>query len=300
MFRLMTACFFLLATVAVAEASDVPAGSVSIPRAEYFDFTSASNRRYRIFVARPSGDAPESGYPVIFINDANTQFVTFVEAVRLFERRRDTLRQATALVVGIGYPDDVDPLKERMFDLTPPAADYEETIRAGGAPALLDFIDDELKPWLARKYATDSEKQSIFGHSFGGLFGLYALLTSPDSFDNYLLASPSIWWHERVILDLETEFARSRTPADPQLLVSITVGEFEEALNPEADYGGQSDEVLAMLLSRGQVSQSRGLAGRLQELPSLDVRHAVIAGEDHGSVVPAAITRQLGILFRSH
>jgi len=52
---------------------------------------------------------------------------------------------------------------------------------------------------------------------FGGEPRLYSLLSEPETFQRYVLGSPSIWWHDDVIFDLESAYARS--PSHHSLIV---------------------------------------------------------------------------------
>jgi hypothetical protein len=64
----------------------------------------------------------------------------------------------------------------------------------GGRDAFLAFITTELMPYINQKYRNNG-KNILFGHSIGGLFTMYALLKSPQSFIGYILADPSFWWN---------------------------------------------------------------------------------------------------------
>lgn len=286
----------LAITLAADGGASEPGSAVHVSRASYFDFIAGNERAFRIFVAEPEGVMPESGYPVVYVNDADTRFIKFVETLRLFSENRETAESSRILLVGIGYPDGTDIGLERGFDLTPPLKGEPVDFATGGADGLLDFINDDLKPWLRNRYEIDEQKEAIYGHSFGGLFGLYALFTRPESFDYYLLSSPSIWWDRRSILAYAEASAVGKLGA---LSVFFTVGEFEETLDPASRIGGDRGALQSRLAERGQVTESRTLAERLAANESLSVKHAVIAGEDHATVVPAAIVRQLKWLLRT-
>ena len=68
-----------------------------------------------------------------------------------------------------------------------------------------------LFPEVARRHTGEaSTKRSIlFGHSLGGLFVAYALLTRPDAFATYLAISPSLWWDGFTVLRHLPAFARN-------------------------------------------------------------------------------------------
>jgi hypothetical protein len=80
----------------------------------------------------------------------------------------------------------------------------------GGRDAFLAFITTELMPYINQKYRNNG-KNILFGHSIGGLFAMYALLKSPQSFTGYILADPSFWWNHN---ELQT-MAREKLAALP-------------------------------------------------------------------------------------
>jgi pimeloyl-ACP methyl ester carboxylesterase len=41
----------------------------------------------------------------------------------------------------------------------------------------------------------DFDRDALYGHSFGGLFVLYALVARPSLFDTWLCASPALYWN---------------------------------------------------------------------------------------------------------
>ena len=195
---------------------------------EAFDMaSSAVGDQFRIFVARCH--APDAaGVPVVYVSDANGTFGMTVDIVRYLQLGR---LLPGLLVVGIGYPvagfRGAQLLRSR--DLTPTRRDElhdgdGNPLPSGGAEPFLSFVADELQPAVARRYPI-GEDSTYVGHSFGGLFGAYTLLERPATFDRYLLASPSIWWDDRVLLGR----TRRATPGGDgrQTSVAILVGEEE-------------------------------------------------------------------------
>ncbi len=86
------------------------------------------------------------------------------------------------VIVGIGYPESYNPDIIRKRDLIK------------NADKFLNFICDELIPLIEKKYRVTNER-TLWGSSFGGFFGLYALFNYPDKtrniFNNYIIASPA-------------------------------------------------------------------------------------------------------------
>ncbi|MFH5806673.1 alpha/beta hydrolase, partial [Alienimonas sp. DA493] len=183
-------------------------GSVTLPNARQFDLRSAAGRVYRIFVVSPSGEVGAAGSPVVYFTDANRNLPALLAAVRASTRGPNDV-----LLVGVGYPetDRATHQTRRTLDLTPPGGAAPDGSPSGGADALLSFIEDDLKPRIEREYRVDRDRQALFGHSYGGLFVLHALLSRPGTFRTYLASSPSVWWNDGAILEDAKTFAAART-----------------------------------------------------------------------------------------
>jgi predicted alpha/beta superfamily hydrolase len=88
------------------------------------------------------------------------------------------------IIVGIFNTD-------RTRDLTPSREQGFGT--SGGADKFLSFLKNELVPYIDKTYPTTGDN-TLFGHSFGALFAMYALLEEPQLFKSYIAADPSFWW----------------------------------------------------------------------------------------------------------
>lgn len=315
-FRLIAATLFAFTAGAAFSAPVVvaPAGAtqkaparasaVSLPNSEQWDLrASGSGREYRVFVAWPARPAPPAGYRVLYVMDGNAMFFTAVEAVRASERRPDSQPDALTVVVGVGYPAGVDVNVARTLDLTFPGSEPRLRAPGGGADAFLDFLQKDLSAQLARRFTIDSRHQSIFGHSFGGLFVLHALATRPAAFQTYIAASPSIWYAGEAIKkqlaalgdqrDGPVHGARAAT--DLAIRVLLTAGEYEQVLSPAARHRPDAERAAADLKSRAQVDNGRQVAATLNAFAGIEAEFVEFPGEDHGSVIPAAIGR--GVRF---
>lgn len=288
----------LVPAVASAAEPELRSSPVVIPGAEQFDLRSKSGLDYRIFVAAPPGAPPDGGFPVIYLTDANGNFPVVLAAVR-----RQSLGEAAALVVGIGYPSDDrrEQSERRWFDLTPAAsAAWLRSLPSGG-PAIgktggiddfLRFIEEELKPRIESRYSVDRRRQTLLGHSFGGLFVLHVLFSQPECFQTYLASSPSIWWNDASILAEQRAFVERVAERGIAARLLVTVGEWEETPGP-----GVPSERAQMLRERRMVTRARTLAESLQSatIHGLTVAHRVFDEEDHGSVFLPAASR--GVRF---
>jgi predicted alpha/beta superfamily hydrolase len=88
------------------------------------------------------------------------------------------------IIVGIFNTD-------RNRDLTP--SHEQGYLTSGGADKFLVFLKNELVPYINKTYPTNGEN-TLYGHSFGALFVMYALLNEPQVFKSYIAADPSFWW----------------------------------------------------------------------------------------------------------
>ncbi len=288
------------AEAATREAANADATEVRLPQSQrWTQRATGSGREYAIFVAVPDGPAPEGGYATIYVLDGNAMFLTAAEAVRAYARRRDAGRDTRAIVVGIGYPDGVDIPAARTFDMTPAVREPRSRYPAGGAEAFLDFVEHDLKPRIAREFPVDPRRQALMGHSFGGLFTLYALTRRPQAFQTYVGMSSSFWFGGHDLSARVAAFAQARGADAAPVRVLLTAGEFEQRPSPEdwARDPERASKAAADLAQRGQVVRAQEAARQLAQAPGVLVDVREIAGEDHGTVIPAAIGRGVDFIL---
>lgn len=290
--------------VLVSVAAAVPAADtapVTLPGAEQFDLTAKGGGEYRVFVAGPKGKAPPAGFPVIYLTDGNGNFPLLLTAVR-----RQSAADLAAVVVGIGYPTDDTRvhLSRRVYDLTP-ATDPEwlkagakggPVLKAGGADAFLAFLEDEVKPAVEKRYAIDRGRQSLFGHSLGGLFALRVLCTKPTAFRTYVASSPSVWWNDRSALADGKAFAARFAGKGAAAKLLVTVGAWEQEPGP-----GVGKEAAAALREKRMVDDAKGVTDLLGKagVKGLEVAYREFAEEDHGSVLLPAASRGVRFALQS-
>lgn len=269
-----------------------------VPETVRFDLTpQAGGAPYRIFLRIPPGTPPASGWPVLYLLDANAVIATAVEALRVQAAYPLGTGIGDAVVVGIGYPTEgaYDSVR-RSWDygpppgqIYPPHAAGGPDVRTGGAEAFLTFIEEELKPLVATRTRIDAARQAIFGHSFGGLFVLYALFTRPAAFRDWIAISPAIWWEQHNVL-------RFTVSPEAAVRVFLGVGEYEQALAPFQIGAPDESERRGRLEEARTVDETREMAERLRGYGK-PVEFAVFEGETHMSVLPVAINRAIRFAF---
>lgn len=216
---------------AVKPAKAAAAAAYAMPSTQMWDMTADNGEVYRIFVSYPSHDqAPPNGYPVLYVLDGNAAFAGFA-AARWVQEYQPVGKM---IVVGVGYPTDKAYDYRRLYDLTAPLLDpppqaWKELrkYRSGGQDAFLDFLTGKLRAEIGRRFTINPERQSLFGHSLGGIFVLHALFTRPQAFYSLVAASPSIEWNEQGILPEERAFAAQLTSGkirNPSRLLVVVGG----------------------------------------------------------------------------
>jgi predicted alpha/beta superfamily hydrolase len=260
---------------------------------------------YAISIARPSQPAPPEGYPAIYVLDAQWSFETLAETAKLQEPVLGPI-----VVIGIGYPQGRE--GKRLRDMTIPVdratlpsnrfdPPYGEI---GGADRFLSFIVEKVTPAAKRRVHIDPRRQTLFGHSLGGLLVLHTLFTRPDTFQTYVAASPSIWWGNRAIVGEMRSLLKADVTHARRLL--LTVGSLEQTPQPVDDQlaaasASPKDRAAVIEMSRcltkgmAAVDHTRWLANTLHTARpgNLVTTLAVFDGETHLSVLPAALSRGL-------
>jgi predicted alpha/beta superfamily hydrolase len=267
--------FFLAAPMAAAEELK----SFSIPSTSIHTLNSEKlGRSYDVFVKTPIGyDDPKNAelvYPVIYLNDGPYTFQVASGVTHLpmggshkFER---------AILVGISFAKGEAGMASRVRDLTPLLDEDWKEYQTGGAPAYLSFIADEVIPFVEGSFRADPAKRTLSGQSLGGSFGAWVLLARPGIFSSYILTSPSLWYKDRFIFDLEEAYAASQK--DLHAAVYFAVGEMETLAN------GMRNPMVSQLVEFGEILQSR-------HYPNLDIKVEVIPGAIHETTFPQGFTR---------
>ncbi len=284
-FRMIVIVAGLFLTVGPALADK--AQPYEIPRSEVRAVTSVkTGRAYDIYVKLPPAYSAEVNsrrrYPVVYLNDGTYCFQTAAGVTHMpmnfggFEH---------FILVGISYANGESGVASRSRDMTPTAlgkngvghgAEYQH----GGAREYLDFLRDELIPFVEREYRADPARRTLVGQSYGGLFGAYALLAEPELFSGYILTSPSLWFGDWAMFEIEEKFSRSRRPLNAR--VYFAVGERE---SPSSNKDMKNNMV------EDQSRFAAILRGRAYE--GLEVRDEIIGGATHQTTFPIGLVRGL-------
>lgn len=284
------------------QSRDAPgAPPVAIPHTEVHRLRSERiDQEFEIWIAHPVAGVmplPPGPRQVVYVLDANLFFGTAVEMTRIMAQLYGEL--PPTVIVGIAYPTDDPALQAelRARDFTPsgdpgfeamaasmPGArepSLPEGERLGGADVFLDFLCDEIRPFVESRIDVAEGGHVVFGSSLGGLFVTHAFFTRPDAFDAYLATSPALWWGGEVAFGAEEDLAARVEDVEAALV--LAVGGLEE--NP----------AIPMLARFKMVTNVDRMTERIEQraYPSLALTKLVLDGETHTSVVPVALTRGL-------
>ncbi len=222
-------------------------------------------------------------YPVIYVLNSRPNGVMAAMMRHVSELSRE-------IIVGIDFADkDGNPMESFAAytrDLTPtPDDDWEQEASTAGpggrAEDFFHFIEDVVKPLINKTYNVNKYNQTLVGHSFGGLFGLYVLFNHSDSFNRYVIASPSLWWDNGVIFQMEEKYAGAHTNMAKKVFLSV--GSMELASGPQ-----------------GMIDNAKEIVEKLKNrnYPDLDLWFNIFQNETHLSVVAVSIQKGIEKVFQ--
>lgn len=168
-------------------------------------------------------DSTTKRYPVVVVLDANFHFPMLAASVRQYEKAG---LLPPLMLVGIGYKSvkAMDSLRTRDY-LYPAALASDEMKTIGGGEHFRQFIINELLPSVDSTFRTKKQNRSLLGHSFGGYFTLYSLLAQTTDkrgeFNNFIAASPSLWYHDFYLNQLPETLATSTQKDTTHIFMSV-------------------------------------------------------------------------------
>lgn len=254
---------------------------VTIANSNVEELTSKfNNQKYQIKISYPKSyfTSDQKRYPVLYVIDAETNFggVSYI-VQRLI---KDKLIPEI-LVVGIAYNTDYENFyRLRSRDLTPVE---DKNLRmgnhgvnpTGGAPEFSDFLEFELFPFVEKKYRIVEEDRAIYGHSYGGLFGSFALLKKPHLFNRYLLLGPSLWYKDKVLVNQASD---SGLKIENSTKLYMASGEFDARIN---EY---QEEFVGILKEKN--------------IEKLRIESEVIENETHRTIFGVGFTNGLRYIYK--
>jgi len=257
---------------------------------------------FKIFIGH-CGESHARPPSVLYVSDANGLFASAVDIIRFMQLSAFI---PPILVVGIGYRAGAigDTLAVRTRDLTPThheafARMFPERAAMGGADRFLAFIRDELRPWVEARFGVDGDDATFFGHSFGGLFATYALLTQPATFLRYGISSPSLWWHDHTMFAVEEQYAAAHHDLAANVFFAVGAHEDHEGRQREASRTSADERAITAAWVIDMVADTERMVASLRgrRYPSLSIGDVVLPGEYHVTVPQLSLSRALRFLY---
>jgi predicted alpha/beta superfamily hydrolase len=154
-----------------------------------------------IHIYTPPRPKDNGGYPVLYVLDGEAMMSMVSGQVEYLSESYKII--PSMIIVGIGNTD-------RFRDLTPthsiigPDGKPDTSVNApgknsGGGERMLQFIQDELMPYINHNYPA-APYNILYGHSLGGLMAIHSLVNHPGLFNAYIALSPSLQWDDHSLL----------------------------------------------------------------------------------------------------
>lgn len=175
------------------------------------------NESRTLNIYTPKSYHPDSNktYPVIYLLDGSAN-EDFVHIVGLIQFLNMSLEMPETIVVGIANVD-------RKRDFTFPTTikkDKEDFPTTGSSAKFINFIANELQPYVEKSYKVNNSK-TIIGQSLGGLLATEILLKNGKLFNNYIIVSPSLWWDDQSLLKNVDTLINNQKLSHIQVFVAV-------------------------------------------------------------------------------
>lgn len=225
----------------------------------------SENRILNIYLPEGYQKSDTVRYPVVYLLDGSVdEDFIHIAGLYQFDAFPWVGRVSKSIVVGIANID-------RMANFTFPtsiANDKKKFPSSGQSAKFIEFIKEELQPFIERKYRTNNSR-TLIGESLGGLLATEILLKSPNLFNKYIIVSPSLWWDNGSLLSISSDVL-SKSFSQP---TEIYIGVGKEGLTP-TEIPRVMEVDANLLADKLRKSQSKSLKVYFDYLP--DENHATV------------------------
>ena len=237
----------------------------------------AEKRTLNIYLPEGYSKTDTTSYPVIYLLDgsADEDFIHIAGLVQ-YNSFEWVNRLPKSIVVGIATVD-------RKRDFTFPTtigSDRKKYPTSGHSDHFIAFLQNELQPYITKKYKTNSSK-TLIGESLGGLLASEILLKKPALFNKYIIVSPSLWWDNGSLLDQDAQLLQASFAQQ----TDVYIGVGKEGLTPTVK--PRVMEVDANLLA-DKIKQSKN--------NRIKVFFDYLPQENHATIMHQAVSNAIGLL----
>lgn len=176
------------------------------------------NRKFIIKLPRGYNDSDKS-YPVLYRLDGNLDFFTetVVMVNRLVHMEELIPDMIIVMIENTNRNRDMMPTNTSFFTSEPGAENFK------------DFIGNELIPHINSSYRTNNENL-LCGQSLSAVFTLYYFLTSPETFDSFIVCSGGFPECEKYFENLSHDFLQTEQATVKNIFLTYGQTDF---LDPE-------------------------------------------------------------------
>ncbi len=150
---------------------------------EIYFYDEELHRPFVVHVTLPPDYDKDKTYPVFFLTDGIWRFGNCPELRKCMENGE----AAPVILVSLYY----------SYDVTDPDQWIRYNDLVIERDKLLNFITDNLMPYLCENYNIDCDNSTLYGHSDGGVFTHNAVFNSDryenQPFGHYIIGSPALW-----------------------------------------------------------------------------------------------------------
>lgn len=199
------------------------------------------NEKRVLNIYLPNGYHSDSAkiYPVVYVLDgsANEDFPHIAGLVQFLNMYAI---MPNSIVVGIA---NVDRYRDFTHE-TNSEEDLERLPTGGGSEAFINFLENELIPYIDLEFNTDGHN-TIIGQSMGGLLVAELLLKKPHLIKDYIIVSPSLWWDDQSLVNSAPTKLKTQDLSGKQVFLSLgtepdvmheTANKLAESIN---EFGGE-------------------------------------------------------------
>ncbi|MBO6879635.1 alpha/beta hydrolase-fold protein [Winogradskyella sp.] len=225
------------------------------------------NRKLNVYLPQNYVADSTKTYPVIYLLDgALEEDFIHIAGIVQFGSFSWINMVPESIVVGIA---NVDRKRDFTFPTTI-AQDKKDFPTSGKSEDFINFIEKDLQPFIQEHYRT-KDATTIIGQSLGGLLVTEILYKKPELFDNYIIVSPSLWWDDQSLLQLEPK----AYPTKKQIYVAV----------------GKEGEIM----ERDAKSLYQNLEANKKE--NTTVYFQFLEAQDHGDALHLAVYGAFEVLF---
>lgn len=173
-----------------------------------------------ITVKKPSNYSAKSKYHHVYITDGSIGIGDYI-----LGKSPDwkTTIPPNCIIIAISHIGNWHDKRTRDFIPSDISKNYNPDF--GKADKFYQFVQKELIPKIEKSYSNKRERVFI-GHSFGGLFCLYALFKEDKLFDRHFAISPSIWANYYELDKIENNYFKTHKSLKANVTIYVGTLEF--------------------------------------------------------------------------